>query len=82
MSSAVSGHDERLDEPGREYHEELEAWVREQWAFLTPNDAMDVSEIEPLGDDCWIGEPIFEIADGTEPIVLSICGRDRRLHVR
>jgi hypothetical protein len=83
MSSAVSRHDEMLEEPRREHHEELEAWVRELCALLTPNDA--VNEIESLSDDRsggGIGEALLEITDSTEPIVLSIGGRDRRLHVR
>ena len=81
MSSTVSRYDEMLEEPRREPREGLEAWVRGMYAFLTPNDAVS----ESLSDNCsggGIGEPILEITDSTEPIVLSICGRDRRLHVR
>ena len=84
MSSTVSRHDERLEEP-REHQEELEAWVRGLCASLDPNDAVSMSEIESLSDNCsggGIGEALLEITDSTEPIVLSIGGRDRRLHVR
>jgi hypothetical protein len=41
--------------------------------------------IESLSDDCsgaGIGAAILEITDSTEPIVHSICGRDRRLRIR
>jgi len=67
MSSNVSRHDEMLEEPRREHDEEVEAWVRGL-----------------LSDDCsggGIGEEMLEITDSTEAIVLSICGRDRRLHI-
>jgi len=70
----MSSHDEMLEEPRREHHEELEAWVRGLCVSLTP----------AASDNCsggGIGEALLEITDSTEPIVLSICGRDRRLHV-
>ena len=45
----------------------------------------EVLAIESLYDDCsgaGIGEAILELTDSTEPIVHSICGRDRRLRIR
>ena len=86
MSSNVSSHDEMLEEPRREHHEGLEAWVRALRVSLTPTAAfnVNVNEIESLSDSCsggGIGEALLEITDSTEPIVLSICGRDRRLHI-
>lgn len=85
MSSTVSRHDEILEDPRRENPEELEAWFRRLCASLTPSDVVNADEIESLAD-CrsggGIGEAILEIMDDTEPIVLSIGGRERRLHVR
>jgi hypothetical protein len=78
MSSPASRQNEVLEAPRREHHEELEAWVR----GLTDG----VNEIASLSDDsssgAGIGAAILEITDNTEPIVHSICGRDRRLHIR
>ena len=85
MSSNVSGHDEMLEEPRREHHEELEAWFRGLCVSLTPTAAVHVNEIESLSDTCsggGIGEAILEITDSTEAIVLPICGRDRRLRIQ
>jgi hypothetical protein len=73
-SSTVPTHDE-----------EFEAWVRGLCVSPTPTDAVNVSEIEWLSDDCpgsGIGAEILEITESTEGIVVSICGRDRRLHIR
>jgi hypothetical protein len=42
-------------------------------------------ELEALSDSYWeagIGNAILELADSTGTIVLSICGRDRRLRIR
>jgi len=88
MSSAASRHSEvleELEESRREHHEKLEAWVRGLCVSLNPTDAVGVNEIESLSDDCsgaGIGAAILEITDSTEPIVHSICGRDRRLRIR
>lgn len=85
MSSTVPRHDQIPEDSRREHDEQFEAWVRRLCASLTPNDAVNANGIESLSDNCWgggIGEAILEITDSTEPIVLSICGRDRRLHVR
>lgn len=82
-TSSTVLHDEMLEAPLCEHHEDLDAWVRGLCAFLPPNDP--ANEIEYLSDNCsggGIGEALLEITDATEPIVLSIGGRDRRLHVR
>jgi hypothetical protein len=85
MSSAASRQNQVLEELRREHHEKLEAWVRGLCVSLNPTDAVGVNEIESLSDDCsgaGIGAAILEITDSTEPIVHSICGRDRRLRIR
>ena len=83
--SAASEHDEMLEELPREQPEELEAWLRELRLSSTATGAVDVDEVETLSDD-WsgagIGPALLDITDSTEPIVLTICGRDRRLQIR
>jgi hypothetical protein len=81
---ALYAHDEMIEELRRDQREEFEARLRELCVSMT-TDAADVDEIEALSDSCWgagIGTPLLDIADSTEPIVLSICGRDRRLRIR
>ncbi len=85
IPSALYEHDDMLEELRREQREEFEARPRELCVSLTPTDAVDVNETEALSDSCWgggIGTAMLGITDGTEPIVLSICGRDRRLRIR
>jgi hypothetical protein len=85
IPSALYRHDEMLEELRREQREEFEARPRELCVSLTPTDAVDANEIEALSDSCWgggIGTAMLDITDSTEPIVLSICGRDRRLRIR
>jgi len=84
IPSALYEHDEMLEELRREQREEFEARPRELCVSLTPTEGVDVNEIEALSDSCWgaIGTALLDIADSTDPIVLSICGRDRRLRIR
>jgi hypothetical protein len=85
VPSALYEHDEMLEELRREQREEFEARARELCVSLTPTDAVDVNEMEALSDSSWgggIGTAMLDIIDNTEPIVLSICGRDRRFRVR
>jgi hypothetical protein len=85
LPSALHQHDEMLEELRREQREEFEARPRELCVSLTPTDAVDVNEIEALSDSSWgagIGTAMLDMIDSTEPIVLPICGRDRRLRVR
>jgi hypothetical protein len=71
--SAPFEPDEMLEALSRDRREELDAR------------GGDANEIDALSDSCWgagIGIDILDITDSTEPIVLSICGRDRRLRTR
>lgn len=85
MPSALYDYDEMLEELRREQREELEARPRELCVSLTPTGAADVNEIEALSDGGWgagTGTAMLDITDCTDPIVVSICGRDRRLRIR
>jgi hypothetical protein len=85
IPNALYQQDEMLEDLRREQREEFEARPRELCVSLTPTDAGDVNEIEALSDSGWgagIGAAMLDITHGTEPIVLSICGRDRRLRIR
>jgi hypothetical protein len=81
--SIASEHEHMLEEAPREQCEESEAWLRELRLSLAATDAVD--EVETLSDD-WsgvgMGPVLLDTTDSTEPIVLTICGRDRRLHIR
>jgi len=82
MPSAASEHGEILSGLRRDQREEFESRLRQLSVALTPTD-VDVNEIEALSDDCsgaGIGAALPEIAD-TDHVVLSICGRARRLRV-
>jgi hypothetical protein len=85
MPSMASEHDEMLEELPRERPAEFQAWLRELRLSSTATGTMDVDEVETLSDDCsgaGIGPALLDITDDTEPIVLTICGRDRRLQIR
>lgn len=84
IPSALYEHDDVLEELLRERREELEPRPRELCVSLTSSDALDVNEVDAISDgwEAGIGTAMLDIADATEPIVLSICGRDRRLRVR
>ena len=84
MPSTASDHDERLTELRGEQREEFESRLRQLCVALTPADTVDVNETEVLSDDhlgAGIGAGLLATAD-TDHVVLSICGRDRRLRIR
>jgi hypothetical protein len=87
LPGALYEHDEVLEEFLREQREELEPRPRELCVSLTSTGAVevDLNEIDAISDSGWgggTGTAMLDIADATEPIVLSICGRERRLRVR
>ena len=83
--SALYEHDEMLEELRREQRDEFEARLRGLCVSSTPTDSVDVNEIEALSESSFgagIDTAMLDIVDNTEPIVVSICGRDRRFRVR
>ena len=79
----ASEHNQILRALRREQSEVFEPRLRQLSVPWTPMDAVDVNEIEALSDDCsgaGIGAGLLEIAD-TDHVVVSICGRDRRLRI-
>jgi DnaK suppressor protein len=68
MPGTASEHYERLEELRREQREDFEARLRELRVSLNPIDAVDVSDIEALSDNCasaGIGAAIVEITSRT-----------------
>jgi len=68
MPGTAFEHYERLQALRRERREELEARLRELRVSLNPTDAVDVSDIEALSDNCasaGIGAAIVEITSRT-----------------
>jgi DnaK suppressor protein len=68
MPATAFEHYERLQALRREQREELEARLRELRVSSNPTDAVDVSDIEALSDNCasaGIGAAIVEITSRT-----------------